>query len=51
MRKAVRILVLLHSRAKSVERLNSGNLAPSDADAETALSLLSLIYREPRWAR
>jgi hypothetical protein len=51
MSNAARILALLHSRSKSVERFNRGNMAPSNTDAETALSLLGLIYRELGWAR
>lgn len=43
-------LALLHSRAKSVERLNRGTQAPSEADAELAISLLGSIYRELGWA-
>lgn len=48
---AAQILARLHSRGKTAEQLKRGNAPPTDADAEAALSLLGLIYRELKWAR
>ncbi|WP_206958146.1 hypothetical protein [Trinickia acidisoli] len=48
---AARTIALLHSRAKSVERLNRGTSAPHEADAELAIALLGSIYRELRWVQ
>ncbi len=49
--KAANILARLHSRAKSAEQIKNGYRAPTEADAETAIALLGLIYRELRWVR
>jgi hypothetical protein len=48
---AARIIARLHARAKSVERLNRGSLPVSEGDAECALALLGIIYRELGWVR
>ncbi|MCQ0034656.1 MULTISPECIES: hypothetical protein [Burkholderia] len=48
---SARTIALLHSRAKSVERLKRGTSAPHQADAELAIALLGSIYREMRWVR
>ncbi|HEM7900398.1 TPA: hypothetical protein U2L33_004501 [Burkholderia cenocepacia] len=48
---SARTIALLHSRAKSVERLKRGISAPNEADAELAIALLGSIYRELRWVR
>lgn len=45
------ILARWHSRGKSAERINRDTVPPSEADAEAAISLLGLIYRELRWTR
>lgn len=45
------ILARLHARGKSAEQLKRGTVPPSDLDAEAAITLLGLIYRELRWTR
>lgn len=49
--KAANILARLHSRSKSAEQIKSGYRAPTEADAEAAITLLGIIYRELRWVR
>ncbi|CAJ0792776.1 hypothetical protein [Ralstonia holmesii] len=48
---AALILARLHARGKSAEQIKRGTLPPSEADAESAITLLGLIYRELRWTR
>lgn len=48
---AASILARLHSRAKSAEQIKNGYREPTEADAETAIALLGMIYRELRWVR
>ncbi len=48
---AALILARLHARGKSAEQIKRGTLPPCDADAESAVTLLGLIYRELRWTR
>ncbi|CAB3769461.1 hypothetical protein BPA30113_06560 [Burkholderia paludis] len=48
---AAQTLARLHARVKSVEQIKRGIAPPTDADAETAITLLGLIYRELRWTR
>ncbi|WP_233831753.1 hypothetical protein [Paraburkholderia sp. ZP32-5] len=47
---AARIIARLHSQGKAAERVQRGNNAPSESDAECALALLGKIYREIGWA-
>lgn len=47
---AAQTLARMHARAKSVEQIKRGTSPPTDADAEAAIMLLGLIYRELRWA-
>ncbi|AXW61559.1 hypothetical protein CJO94_05910 [Ralstonia solanacearum] len=49
--KAAQILALLHSRGKSAEQMKRGTAPPTEADAEVAIALLGLVYRELGWAR
>ncbi len=49
--KAAQILALLHSRGKAAEQIKRGTVPPTEADAEAAIALLGLIYRELGWAR
>ena len=49
--KAAQILALLHSRGKAAEQMKRGTVPPTQADAEAAIALLGLIYRELGWAR
>lgn len=48
---AALILARWHARAKSAERINRDTMPPSEADAEAAIALLGLLYRELRWTR
>lgn len=49
--KGAQILALLHSRGKSAEQMKRGTVPPTEADAEAAIALLGLVYRELGWAR
>lgn len=49
--KAANILARMHSRAKSAEQINNGYRVLTESDAEMAIALLGMIYRELRWAR
>jgi hypothetical protein len=46
---AARILARLHARAKTTERQNNDTRPLTEGDAECALALLGIIYRELRW--
>ncbi|WP_206951947.1 hypothetical protein [Trinickia acidisoli] len=48
---AALILARWHARAKSAERIKRDTMPPSEADAEAAIALLGLLYRELRWTR
>lgn len=50
-RNAALILARWHARAKSAERIKRDTTPPSEADAEAAIALLGLTYRELRWTR
>ncbi|RBB35688.1 hypothetical protein DPV79_27075 [Burkholderia reimsis] len=46
-----KILARMHSRGKSAEQIKRDTMPPSEADAETSIALLGMIYRELRWTR
>lgn len=48
---AALILARMHSRGKSAEQIKRGTVPPTEADADAAIALLGLVYRELRWTR
>lgn len=48
---AALILARMHSRGKSAEQIKRGTVPPTEADADAAIALLGLVYREVRWTR
>ncbi|UTY59482.1 hypothetical protein [Massilia sp. erpn] len=46
---SARILARLHARAKTTERQNNDTRPLTEGDAESALALLGIIYRELHW--